>query len=452
MNAMYSKPILRVLTLLALLCTFLLTFVTLLAAEESRSRPAASQSTSSEKASRKEQLLEQRRERLAKVKPAKRSKVVELLTTVENDGFDQLVTVQARHWRFGFGKISPVSGATPAVQYERPRLGGSGVRLRAAGAYSVRGYQSYEFRLGWFDEPAPYKLSGSGFLGAPFDFDNRSPKRPRNFLYADLRYRDFPQEEFYGLGPDSLESSRTDYLYQDAAFDAAAGLQPLRWIGLEFRLGFMPTSIGTGKNDNLGNVEDLFSPAEVPGLALQPDFLHLNSALYLAWEGDPNYPAAELGFNFSRFNDIDLDRFTFNRFSADARGFLPLGSRQRTLAARFFVSRDFADSGQQVPFYMMETLGGHNTLRGYRDFRFRDSNVLYLSGEYRWEATAGVELAVFYDTGKVFPDRSGFTFEHLRHSFGGGLRAKSLRRVVFRIEAGRSEEGTFIFVSFGPSF
>jgi hemolysin activation/secretion protein len=147
-----------------------------------------------------------------------------------------------------------------------------------------------------------------------------------------------------------------------------------------------------------------------------------------------------------------MDRYAFNRVSADARGFLPLGSRQRTLAARFFISRDYADSGQQVPFYMMETLGGHSTLRGYRNFRFRDDNVLYLSGEYRWEATAGVELAMFYDTGKVFPDRSGFSFEHLKHSFGAGIRGKSLRRVVFRMEVGHSEEGTFLYVSLGPSF
>ena len=124
----------------------------------------------------------------------------------------------------------------------------------------------------------------------------------------------------------------------------------------------------------------------------------------MVWAGDPNVPALELGVEGSRHDDREGGRYSFNRLSVDARGFIPLGSRQRTFAARVFASRDYADAGAQVPFYLMDTLGGQNTLRGFRNFRFRDENVLYLSGEYRWEATAGFDLAVFYDTGKVFAD------------------------------------------------
>ena len=104
--------------------------------EEEQKPPA--KAVSDQPDSRFERLLEERRKRLAAVKPAEPSKVAELLATIENDGFDQIVSVQTGHWRFGFGKISPISGGTPAIQYERPRLGGSGVRLRTAGAYSFR--------------------------------------------------------------------------------------------------------------------------------------------------------------------------------------------------------------------------------------------------------------------------------------------------------------------------
>jgi len=420
--------------------------------QDTKPKEATSDSKQPQRSSRTGRFLEERQRKLSMVEPANRNKLVQLLATVENDGFDQIVTFQARHWRFGFGKISPVSGVTPAIQYERPRLGGSGIRLRAAGAYSLRNYQTYDFRLGWFDNPAPYKLSGSGFLGAPFDFDRRSQKRPRHFLYADIRYRNFPHEEFFGLGPDSLESNRTNYRYEDAAFDAAAGLQPFRWMGLGFRLGYLPTNVGPGQRDSIAPTETVFTPEEVPGLDQQADFLHLESALYMVSKGDPNRPTGELGVSLSRYNDIDENLFSFNRFSFDARGILPLGSRQRNLAARFFVSQDYADEGQRVPFYLMETLGGHNTLRGYRDFRFRDANILYMSVEYRWEAAAGIELAVFYDTGKVFPNRSDFTFKHLNHSYGIGFRGKTMQRMVFRMEVGWSEEGTRFYVSFGPAF
>ena len=177
--------------------------------------------------SRAEELRTLRQEKLDNVEPAKASRAAKILATAENDGFDQLVTVQARHWRFGFGKISPVSSFTPAIQYERPRLGGSELTLRTSGAYSVRGYQAYDFRLGRFEEPAPYAFLGQGFLGAPFEFDRRTQERPEGFLYADLHYRNFPREEFFGLGPDSVESARTDYKLEEGAFDMVAVETPM---------------------------------------------------------------------------------------------------------------------------------------------------------------------------------------------------------------------------------
>ena len=86
------------------------------------------------------------------------------------------------------------------------------------------------------------------------------------------------------------------------------------------------------------------------------------------------------------------------------------------------------------------------------DYRFRDTNLLYLSGEYRWEANASVELVGFYDAGKVFPEGTNFSFQHLRHTVGGGIRAKNVRRVSIRMEVGVSPEGTLFFLSFGPAF
>ncbi len=415
---------------------------------------AVSQESSAElssEESRAEELRSRRRQRLANVKPSQPSKVVEVLATMENDGFDQLVTFQVRHWRFGFGKISPISSFTPAIQYERPRLGNTDLHLLASGAYSLIGYQVYDVRFGKFNEPVPYEFLSDGYLGAPFAFDRRSQAPLEGFLYADLRYRNFPREDFYGLGPDSSEDDRTDYRYEEAAFDAVAGYPFTRWFGIKGRAGYLLTNVGPGTIDDRPSTQDLFDDSTAPGLERQPDFFHLDAGLYLAYEDDPNLPSGILGVQFSRFDDINDRRFEFNRLTLDARGYLPLGSRQRTLAGRFYVVRDYADDPMQIPFYFMKTLGGRDTLRGYKDFRFRDSNLIYLSSEYRWEATTGVELAAFYDTGKVFSQDTELSFDHLRHSFGVGIRAKSMRRTVFRIDLGRSEEGTFVYFAFGPS-
>jgi len=49
-----------------------------------------------------------------------------------------------------------------------------------------------------------------------------------------------------------------------------------------------------------------------------------------------------------------------------------VGSRRPRLG--FFSD---ASSGNTVPFYMLPSLGGKDTLRGYEDYRFHDSNLLW---------------------------------------------------------------------------
>ena len=54
-----------------------------------------------------------------------------------------------------------------------------------------------------------------------------------------------------------------------------------------------------------------------------------------------------------------------------------------------------------VPFYMLPSLGGNRTLRGYNDFRFHDRNLLFASVESRWALYRQVDAAVFFDAGNV---------------------------------------------------
>ena len=198
---------------------------------------------------RTEALLAERRARLAEVEPADDSTIVRMLTTIENDGFDQIVTVQAGHFRFGFGQISPASGGTPAIQYERPRLGATPLTLRTAAAYSLRGYQAYDLQFGVFDRPAPYTFAGDGFLGAPFDFDNRSVAPLDELLYLDAHYQRFPKEEFFGVGPASSNADRSRYAIERGGVDLVAGYQPVRWLAVSGRVGLVRVETGPGDGD-----------------------------------------------------------------------------------------------------------------------------------------------------------------------------------------------------------
>ena len=98
-------------------------------------------------------------------------------------------------------------------------------------------------------------------------------------------------------------------------------------------------------------------------------------------------------------------------------------------------SHSTADSGDQVPFYLMETVGGGTTLRGYDDFRFRDTRNLVVNVEYRWEVWTYTDLALFYDAGKVFSNENDLNFRDMHSGYGvrvphpyAGARFRQLRR------------------------
>jgi hemolysin activation/secretion protein len=109
--------------------------------------------------------------------------------------------------------------------------------------------------------------------------------------------------------------------------------------------------------------------------------------------------------------------------------------------------------GNRVPFYMMESLGGADSLRGFDTYRFRDENLISLSSEYRWEPAKFWELALFYDAGKVFPQGDDWNFNDLQHGYGIGLRLKLEKSVILRFDVGHSDEGTSFYIKVSsPSF
>lgn len=423
-------------------------------ASQPETHPVVSQQTAQEDDTRAKEWRERRRQKSQQVVPSKRSGLEKALLYVEEKGIRELLTIRFKDFYPKFGNLSHGSGLAPGIRYFKSKLGGSGLSLETSAAFSFTGYKLGNLQFGRFNKTAPYVFLGPADFGAPFKFGEERPGQVKSFLYADVRYRYFPREDFYGLGRESREEDRSDFLLEDGFYDVVAGYQFNRWIGASVRFGYLQMNTDPGSDDRFPDIQTLFGDDAAPGLTRQPDFLHLDSAIYLDYRDTPGNPhkGGVIGISFSRFDDRGGKEFEFNRFSLDARHYLPLGSKQRILALRFFASLDEADPGGRVPFYFQNTLGGNETLRGFRQFRFRDSRSLYLSAEYRWEASPAVELVIFYDAGKVFPESEDLDFEHLEKSIGAGIRIKTSNQVFLRLDVGRSDEGTRIHFRFGPSF
>ena len=178
------------------------------------------------------------------------------------------------------------------------------------------------------------------------------------FLYADLRYQDFPQEDFFGLGPDSRETDRTDFRITRVSYGAVLGYQFTDWFNLAARSGYLRAYVNPGEDERFPDTQERFDDRSAPGLDRQPDFLNFNSAALIDFRDRPGNPhrGGMLGFSWTRFDDRGSEQSDFNRFAVDGRYYLTLGSDQRVLALRFFTSLDDDDPGSQVPFYLQETL------------------------------------------------------------------------------------------------
>ncbi|RPI28004.1 MAG: hypothetical protein EHM61_06565 [Acidobacteria bacterium] len=404
--------------------------------------------------SRRELWAKRREDKKTRIQPARLSEFENGMLWLETRGLRELLNFNYHGFYPRFASLSTGSGFAPGFRYWQPRLGGFPLDLQASGAWSFRGYRASNLQFGLIQKRGQvFSLEPVG-IGAAGQFDEMQPKEKGFFAYLDLGYRYFPQEDFFGIGPASRPQNRTDYTLEDMSWDGVVGWQLNRWVGAGVRVGYLQVNVDPGTDDRFPNTHDRFSDVTAPGLLRQPDFLDVSAAVMIDYRDRPGNPhrGGMVGVYLSRFDERSGSTYEFNRLAVDIRQFIPLGSEQRRIALQVFGSADGEDAGAQVPFYLMQTLGGSEALRGFREFRFRDKRLLFLSGEYRWDASPAIELALFYDTGKVFGERADFDFDHLEKSWGVGVRLKTPRALVMRIDVGRSREGTRFFFKFGPAF
>jgi hypothetical protein len=266
--------------------------------------------------------------------------------------------------------------------------------------------------------------------------------------------RDYPQENFFGLGPDSNRDHRSDYAIRTNLFGGRAGLRPVRHVLFGGGLEYLQPRVGAGRNDRYPDVSATFSPIEVPGLHTRADFLRSDAFVEVDYR-EPRY-ARKGGWyrvDYSHYDDRTADLFTFNQLRADLRQFIGFLAGRRVIAARLFVATTDRDPGQTVPFYFMPTLGGNDTLRGYREYRFRGPHAILLQAEYRWEIWSGFDGALFYDAGKVANRRGDLDFEDLEKDYGIGFRFNTNNGIILRVDAAfGSRDGKHLYIVFGGVF
>jgi hypothetical protein len=180
--------------------------------------------------------------------------------------------------------------------------------------------------------------------------------------------------------------------------------------------------------------------------------------------------------NTGGFFDLALDagtvvlgsQYDYLRVLAAARGYWsPIPDRaDLVLAGRFVI----VAQTNGAPFFSMDTLpftddprnglGGHRTLRGFRQDRFVGSVMTVANAELRWTfghasiwgQRFGFIVAPFFDVGRPYDSLGELSLRDWQPDVGGALRIAWNLATLVTVDYGRSSEDAGLYVNFNHIF
>jgi outer membrane protein assembly factor BamA len=233
----------------------------------------------------------------------------------------------------------------------------------------------------------------------------------RFIINQQLSYSSFP-DKFWGLGNTAPDSSREPYKYKQYY----VYLHPQCLIGRNLFLGLVyqfqrvfDTEFAAGGLFDKENVAGRHG-YHVSGLGLSFTYDSRNNAFA------PDR-GTMMQFYFAHFNPLLGSDYQYTNFVLDLRQFIRIENKQ-VLALQAY---GFFNAGE-TPLRSLASLGGSSSMRGYYQGRFRDKDMGVLQAEYRVPIFWRFGVVGFGDIGNVGSELSQINLDHLKYTFGGGVR------------------------------
>jgi outer membrane protein assembly factor BamA len=199
------------------------------------------------------------------------------------------------------------------------------------------------------------------------------------------------------------------------------------------------SATGPFKRDYL-DVQTVF-PDE-PGVS-EPnaDFLHTQISVTADTRDYPGRPTRGSHYRASTaaYSDMRVGAYSFRRYELEGLKLVPLLDGAVILALRGWSVFSDTRAGGKVPFYLLPSLGGANTIRGFANYRFHDRHLLLANVESRWPLFQHVDAAVFVDAGTVAARVKDLGFD--KTAYGFGLRVHSHMSTTARVDIAHGAEG-----------
>ena len=311
------------------------------------------------------------------------------------------------------------------------------------------GYRHWFFEDQMFMD-ASAAISWRSYKMAQVRFELPRLARSRLAVGTHVRGQDLTQVTYFGDGPDSLKANRSEYRLKSTNISAYATLRPVSWLALGGRVGWLdrPSIMSPAGSFQRGNpaTEDVFPDDPVFSVSPQPSFAYREASVTVDTRNHGSHPTAGGLYRaaWTGFTDQDHGTFSVRRSEAEAAHFIPISRSRVVLALHgWLAASDTADDGW-APFYLQPSLGGHNTLRGYSNYRFHDRNSLLANAEVRFAIFTHLDAAVFADAGNVGARVSDLNLD--KRSYGVGWRVHSREATLGRFDIAHGAEGwKFLF-------
>jgi hypothetical protein len=358
-------------------------------------------------------IAEQQAKKAESLAPPRRSRAEEVLLLVRKGLIEE-----PSAWYPYFDTVYSGGGFTLGAGYRR--FTGDRTNVGLQGLYSAKGYKLIELVA-----MSPGHASG------------------RLDLQASAGWRDAPRVHYNGIGIESPVDSGLGYRMEQAFAGGTVTYRPLRWVRAAAGVNYERYTLDepTGQ---------LSAP---PSLGPSPDYLHTTASAALDWRPAIDYArrGGSIELTHHLYRDTS-DEFTFERLDAEAIQHLPILRETWVVSLRARL-HSVLDERDEVPYFLLPSLGGGSSLRAYSSWRFRDRHTLLFNGEWRWIVNRlAMDMALFYDIGTVSSTFDGLSKSAFRGNAGLGVRFHGPTHTPIRIELARGREGFQVVFAASAAF
>ena len=267
----------------------------------------------------------------------------------------------------------------------------------------------------------------------------------KHILNDQLSFSYFP-DKFWGLGKNAPDSDQESYTFKQyyIYLHFLTAVRKNLFLGVLFEYQNLLKIDYT--KDGLFDKDDVVGKNgyKVSGLGASITYDNRNNAF------SPD-KGSFLQLHVSQYEPFIGSDYTYTNIVMDLRRFFRI-YKQQVLALQLY---NFMNVGDDVPLRSLASLGGANSMRGLYSGRYRDKNELVFQSEYRVSIAGRFGAVVFASTGDVGHTITDYSLDHLKYSYGCGLRfaVDTKEKLNIRLDYGLAGPGNNgLYFQLGEAF